>query len=315
MDVSIIIISFNTKELLSQCIKSVLKQRGNLSTEIIVVDNNSKDGSVEMLESSFPMVQIIKNKTNRGFAAANNQAMAAAKGEFVLLINPDTIVLDRAIPKAVAFAQSRPEAAVVGCKVLNPDGTTQPTCFMFPSVLNLILSSTYLYKLFPGNRFFGREKMTWWNRETIQQVDVVSGCFMLVRREAIKQVGMMDEDFFFYAEETDWCYRFKKKGWKLLFTPEAQIIHYWGASSSVRGVEMKLQLRGSILLFIKKHKNRAAYILSCILMAMFFFLRIPFWLIRWILSAEKSEYAHAVLKAYVNGTVRSLGGAEHLCTD
>ena len=215
-----------------------------------------------MVKHDFPQVKLMQNRENRGFAAANNQAIATARGRYVLLLNSDTVVLDKAIEKTLAFADAHPEAGAIGCRVLNPNGTVQTTCFMFPSLLNMLLSSTYLYKLFPKNRFFGREQMTWWDRNDVRQVDVVSGCYMLVRREAIEQIGPMDEEYFVYGEETDWCYRLKKNKWKLLFTPAARIIHLGGQSTAQRRAEMILQLRGSILLFIKKHRSALTHLLT-----------------------------------------------------
>lgn len=277
-DVSIIIVNWNTRDILRDCLASVYAQTTGIAFEVIVVDNASSDGSAAMVKAEFPQVILIKNTDNRGFAAANNQGMRIAKGRYVLLLNSDTIVLDGAIQKTLQFAEQRPDAAVVGCRVLNPDRTLQPTCFMFPSLLNLCLSSTYLYKIFPKNRFFGRERMTWWNRSDVRPVDVVTGCFMLVRREAIEQVGLMDEDYFMYAEETDWCWRLKKAGWQNLFYPDAQIIHLGGQSSKQVRVAMTIQLRRAILQFMKQNHGVINYGIAKILVLMFFVLRIPYWL-------------------------------------
>ena len=259
MDVSIVIINWNTRNVLCNCLTSIFKQTHRIEFEVIVVDNASIDDSVAILKADFPQVKLIENSTNRGFAAANNQGLAVALGRYVLLLNSDTIIMDNAVAKTIEFADHHPEAAVMGCRVLNLDRTLQPTCFMFPSIVNMLLSSSYLYKLFPHNRIFGRERMTWWDRSDVHEVDVVTGCFMLVRREAVGQVGMMDERFFMYGEETDWCYRFRQAGWKVLFTPTPEIIHLGRASSKQRRPEMILQLRGSILLFFKKHRSRFTY--------------------------------------------------------
>ncbi len=283
MDVTIIIVNWNTRELLRNCLNSVIEQTSKIDYEIIVVDNNSKDGSAQMVKNDFKQVVLVENPDNRGFAAANNQAMKIAKGRYVLLFNSDTIVLDGAIEKTIEFADKNPQAGVTGCRVLNPDRSLQQTCFMYPSVMNMLLSSTYLYKLFPKSRFFGREQMTWWDRNDTREVDVVTGCFMLVRKDAIEKVGMMDEDYFIYGEETDWCFRFKKNGWKIMFTPIGQIIHYGGQSTSQVKAEMVLQLRGSILLFIKKNKGILSLMAARIFVALFFFLRIPYWFIKGIL--------------------------------
>lgn len=312
MDVSVIIVNWNTRELLKDCLSSVYEQAGDVELEVIVVDNASTDSSVEMIKNDFEGVNLIENAENRGFAAANNQGIAVSKGRYVLLLNSDTVVLDNAIAKTVSFADALPRAAVTGCRVLNPDGTLQPTCFMFPSVLNMLLSSTYVYKLYPSSRFFGRERMTWWDRNDVRQVDVVTGCFMLVRREAIDEVGVMDERFFMYAEETDWCYRFKKAGWDVVFTPAAQIIHLGGQSAAKRPVAMIIQLRLSILGFIRKHRGRFARLIAGLLTAMFFIVRLPVWLARTFYPARRAE-ATAKLQAYAMGVVYALfGGADSL---
>jgi len=311
VDVSIIIVSWNTKDKLNDCLISIYRQAPKLTYEVIVVDNASGDGSAEMVKREFPEAILLQNDENRGFAAANNIGMAVAQGRYVLLLNSDTIVLDNAIGQAISFADLHPESAVVGCKVLNPDGTLQRTCFMFPSLLNMLLSSTYLYKLFPRSKFFGREQMTWWDRDDVREVDVVTGCFMLVRREAIEQIGLLDERFFLYGEETDWCYRFKQAGWKVVFAPVGQIIHLGGVSSS-KMARKTLQLRGAILQFIDKHHSKATYILSCILTGVFFAIRVPFWLVRTIVSPQDRLSCWNTVKVYSEGMFRLLQGHKGL---
>lgn len=307
MDVSVIIVNWNTRELLRDCLKSVYEQAGDVNFEVIVIDNASADGSVEMVKNDFDQVTLIENSENVGFARANNQGIAVAKGRYVLLLNSDTVVLDSALARTVGFADDHPRAAVTGCRVLNPDGTLQPTCFMFPSILNMLLSSTYLYKLFPKSRFFGRERMTWWDRNDVRPVDVVTGCFMLIRREAIDQVGLMDEQFFMYAEETDWCYRFKEKGWEVIFTPVAQIIHLGGQSTAKRPVAMIVQLRLSILRFISKHRGRFTRLVAGLLTAVFFTVRLPIWFARIFRSRRRAEAA-TKLQAYSTGIISALFG-------
>ena len=312
MDVTIIIVNWNTKDLLHDCLNSVIEQTKKVEYEIVVVDNNSTDGSALMVRNNFKQVVLIANTDNRGFAAANNQAMKVAKGRYVLLLNSDTIVLDRAIEKTIAFADNNPEVGVTGCRVLNPDASLQQTCFMFPSVLNMFLSCTYLYKFFPKSRFFGREQMTWWDRNDTREVDVVTGCFMLVRKDAIEKVGMMDEEYFMYGEETDWCFRFKKGGWKIMFTPAGQIIHYGGQSTSQVKAEMVLQLRGSILLFIKKNKSTFSHILARVLVALFFFLRIPYWIIKGIIRKGLWRDSMRTVLVYASGGFNCLFNWEKL---
>ncbi|MFC1781154.1 glycosyltransferase family 2 protein [Planctomycetota bacterium] len=313
MDISIIIVNWNTKQLLRDCLKSVFEQTSNLDYEVIVVDNASSDNSADMLRSEFPQIHLLENSKNRGFAAANNQGIAIAKGRYILLLNSDTIVLDNAISKTVSFADAHPKAAVVGCRVLSSDRKIQSSCFMFPSILNLCLYSTYLYKLFPKNKFFGRELSTWWDKNTIREADFVSGCFMLVRNATISEIGVLDERFFMYFEETDWCYRFRQADWKVLFTPEAEIIHFGGGSAKQVAVKMTLLLRGSMLLFFKKHKGLFTYIAACLLIALFFLVRIPYWLLMALSSQkDKKRQCFRTAYSYTLGTWYALTGGRKL---
>jgi hypothetical protein len=306
MDVSIIIVSWNTRAVLKNCLDSIYQKTRGVSFEVIVIDNASVDRSAEMVKREFPGAILIENCQNRGFAAANNQGMAVATGRYILLLNSDTLVMDQTITETVFFADYNPEAAVVGCRVLNKDGTLQPSCFMFPSIGNMLLSSSYLYKLFHRSHFFGREGMTWWDRDDMREVDVVTGCFMLARSEAIRQVGVMDERFFMYGEETDWCYRFKKAGWKILFTPAVEIVHLGGQSSRYVSDKMIVQLRLSILQFIEKHHGWLTYKLACFFTALFFAVRVPMWLMVSVFASERRGQAGIKLRAYFSGIVQVL---------
>lgn len=311
-DVSIVIVNWNTREILRDCLESVARNAGAVELEVIVVDNASVDGSVALVKQAFPHVRLIQNAENRGFAAANNQGIAIARGRYVLLLNSDTLVLDGAVERAVAFADAHPPAAVVGCRVLNSDRTLQASCFMFPSILNMLLSATYLYKLLPRSRFFGRERMTWWGKDHWREVDVLSGCFMLARRQAIAQVGAMDDGYFMYAEETDWCCRFKQAGWKIMYTPSAQIVHLGGKSSEQVQVEMTLQLRSGILRFFRKHRSFPAYWAACLLTAVWYGVRVPYWLVRGLVLSRGRNRSLQVARTYARGFWRSLGGWQSL---
>ena len=308
MDATVVIVSWNTREILRDCLQSVFGQTKDIAFEVIVVDNHSQDGSVEMVRKTFPQARVIANTTNRGFAAANNQGIDIAEGRYVLLLNSDTVVLDGAIQKIVAFADARPEAGVFGCRVLNSDRTLQPTCFMYPSLLNMFLSSTYLYKLFPRNRFFGRERMTWWDRSDEREVEVVTGCFIMVRRKAIDQVGLLDENFFMYGEETDWCWRFNRAGWKVLFTPESKIIHIGGQSSRIIKHEMHLQIRASILLFLRKHRSRFVYHVSVLFVSLFYLIRLPYWLLVALLVPNCHKEGWQTAKVYGKAVRKLISG-------
>jgi GT2 family glycosyltransferase len=278
IDVTIVIVGWNTRQLTYDCLKSVYDETRGIHFEVIYVDNASEDESVEMVMREFPQVQVIKNQENEGFVKANNRAIQISKGRYVLLLNSDTIVLDNAIAKMVDFADQHPDSGTVGCKVLNPDRTLQRSCFMFPSILNMFLSATYLYKVFPRSRFFGREMMTWWDFDEVREVEVVCGCSSLVRREAIDQVGLMDEVYFFYGDDPDWCYRFRQHGWKNYFTPDPEIIHYGGGTTRQMPKVFRLQLYGSNLIFTRLHKSWLTFIIARVLISLFFFFRTPYWL-------------------------------------
>ena len=267
INVSIIIVSWNTKEILRDCLNSIKQNAGDVIYEIIVVDNASKDSSTEMVKKNFPQVKLIESKVNLGFAAANNVGIKAASGDFLLLLNSDTVVLDKAIEKTYSFIKEQSDVGAVGCKVLNSDNTLQYSCFRFPSLLNVILTLTCLRKVFPQNRFFGREHYSWWDYNEMREVEAISGCFMFIPRVTIKKIGMMDESYFMYAEEADLCWRIKRAELKILFFPDASIIHLGGQSTRQKKLEMYLSLERSIVKFIKR---REGFIAGWLVAASFF---------------------------------------------
>jgi len=246
---SIIIVNYNVKKLLKGCIKSIYETIKNIEYEVIVIDNNSSDGSVEMLKNEFPQVKIIENTENKGFAAANNQGINVSRGKYILLLNPDTIVLPNAINTMLEFMDNRAEAGAVGCKILNPDGTLQSSCRNFPSILIILYDSIGLHRVFSKSKIVSRYYLRYWDHDEIRVVDSVKGACLMIRQEVIKKVGLLDERFFLFGEEVDWCRRIKENGWKVFFTPNAQIIHYGGQSS-------KQQSRKNL---IESHKARQQY--------------------------------------------------------
>ncbi len=313
MDVSIVVVNWNTKALLGNCLKSIYGQAQDVDYEVIVVDNASSDGSAEMVKREFPRVALIENSKNRGFAAANNQAMRIAKGRYILLLNSDTLICDSAIEKTVAYADRHAKVAVVGCQVLEGPEKIQMTCFRYPSLINLFLQASGLVALFKCNRFFGREEMRSWRRDTEREVDIVSGMFMLVRHEAIRQVGLMDETYFLYFEDTDWCYRFFKAGWKMVFWPGAKIIHVDAGSKSTDqdGLKMFVQFQKSLLIFFRKHYGHLAYFVARLVLVVSFGLRCCCWasavLFKRILSSNVNYEVDKTKKCWSALTFCALG--------
>ncbi|MBZ4687992.1 MAG: glycosyl transferase family 2 [Clostridiales bacterium] len=254
MDLSVIIVSYNNKKLLKQTIDSIYDTRQNINFEIIVVDNKSTDGSVELIKQNYNQVKLIENKNNLGFSKANNIGIKQSKGRYILLLNSDTIVTDNCFEKCIKYMKQHPDIGALGCKVVLPDGKLDPACKRsFPTPEVSFYRMTGLSKLFPKSKRFGKYNLTYLDEDEIHEVDCLVGAFMMVKRETIEQVGLLDEDFFMYGEDIDWCYRIKNAGWKIVYYPEAQIIHYKGGSSDKKNPKLIYEFYRSMYLFYNKH--------------------------------------------------------------
>lgn len=253
-DISVIIVNYNVREFLRHCLLSLRQALEPLAAEIFVVDNASNDGSVEMVRQEFSDVQLIANRENAGFARANNQALQQAAGRVVVLLNPDTVVQADTFTAIQTFFEKHPETGMVGCKVLNPDGTLQLACRRsFPTPWVAFTRLSGLSQLFPKSRWFGRYNLTYLPEDETAEVEAISGSFMAVRREALAQVGWLDEDFFLYGEDLDWCFRLRQAGWKIHYFPGTQIIHFKGESakqSDLDNLRLFYQAMGQ---FVRKH--------------------------------------------------------------
>ena len=225
-ELSIVIVSYNTKNILRDCLSSVIKNTRGLDYEIIVIDNASSDGSIEMLKKEFSSTRIIRNKENLGFAKANNQGIRIAKGDNILLLNSDTIVFDNCLYKISEFIKSRSDIGILGCKVLNRDKSLQYSCFHNPTLLTelVFFSKTIIKNFWDPLSYF--KHMRYWNHNSLKEVDCLSGCFFWVKKDVFEQVGLLDEDFFMYFEDFEFCRRMKKRShYKIYYYPEAEIIH------------------------------------------------------------------------------------------
>ena len=255
MELSIIIVNYNTKELLRQTMQSVIDTASNVAYEIIVIDNASNDESCELIKAKFAdTVILIQNKENEGYAKANNKGIAIAKGKYILLLNSDTVVLKDCIKKCIDYMDKHKQMGVLGCKILLPDGKLDRACKRgFPTPEASLFYMLKLDKLYPKSQKFGRYNLTYIGEDQISEVDSLVGAFMMVRSEAIKEIGLLDEDFFMYGEDIDWCYRIKKAGWKVVYYPLAKIIHYKGASSKKRRFRTIYEFHRAMFLFYNKH--------------------------------------------------------------
>ncbi len=267
MTLSVILVSYNVRLFLDQALISLQNALTGYDHEIIVVDNASTDGSADFVFRKFPRVRLIKNKSNVGFARANNQALSVCQGDYICLINPDTIVQENTFTVLLKFLQEHSRAGLVTCKVLNPDGTLQLACRRsFPTAWIAFTKITGLAALFPKTRLFGRYNLTFLHPEKTVKVQAVSGSFMFLRREVLNTVGMLDENFFMYGEDLDWCFRIHNTGYEIFYVPETQIIHFKGESSKKSPFEQRRLFYEAMRLFVKKHfRGRQAYIPSWIL--------------------------------------------------
>ncbi|MDK2941067.1 MAG: hypothetical protein PWP56_580 [Acetobacterium sp.] len=256
MDLSIIIVNYKTEELTSNCIDSIIKSNTKgLSYEIILVDNASEDGSVEAIKMRFPEVKVIENHENLGFSKANNIGMEVSKGEFLLLLNSDTIVELNTLKGAIAFISNHKHIGALGCKILLPSGKLDPACKRsFPTPLNGLYHSLNLDMAFPESTRFGAYNLTYVDENKTCSIDCIMGAFMLVPRAVIDVVGMLDEDFFMYGEDIDWCYRIKQAGYQIIYYPEVRIFHHKKASGiGKRNPKVIAAFYDSMIIFYNKH--------------------------------------------------------------
>ena len=251
---SIIIVNYNVREFLHHALVSLQKAMKGIRGETIVVDNASDDGSIEMVKRRFPKVRLIANDSNLGFARANNVGLKQARGKYILLINPDTLVQENTLQVMIRFFEENPDVGLAGCKILNPDGTFQLACRRsFPAPWAAVTKMIGLSALFPGSRLFGRYNLSYLSPDETYEIDAVSGSFMMVRREAYEQVGGLDEDFFMYGEDLDWCYRIQRAGWKNYYVHSTQIIHYKGESTKRSNLNEIRTFYQAMHLFVRKH--------------------------------------------------------------
>jgi GT2 family glycosyltransferase len=253
IDVSFIIVSWNAKKFLIDCIQSIEETTPNINKEIIVVDNASTDGSPNAVQKEFPKVKLILNPDNYGFAKANNIGLKQAVGRYVCLINSDVVILPDCVRNLVEVMDQKNNVGMVGPRILNADKSIQHSCRVFPSFFSTLSRTLALDTMFPRWSIFGGGFMKWWDHSYERKVDVLSGCFWFVRRVALKQVGGLDEAFFIYAEDLDWCKRFHAADWDVIFYPGAKAIHFGGASSDNAPVKYYVEQQKAMLKYWRKH--------------------------------------------------------------
>jgi N-acetylglucosaminyl-diphospho-decaprenol L-rhamnosyltransferase len=267
-DVTVVVVNYNTAHLLPRMFAALEAARGNLKIQVIVVDNASRDNSVQVLRLQHPNVELIENATNVGFGRANNQALPRASGRYVLLLNTDAFVAPDTLTKTVQFIDEHPRCGVLGVKLVNEDGTLQPSCRYFPTPWNTFLKSTGLARFSPRTRFV--DDMAW-DHASVRECEWVPGCYYLVRREVIEQVGLFDPRYFLYCEEIDHCRAVRKAGWSVIFYPFTQVVHIGGESALSEGALNRvgrqistLQVESELLYFRKHHGVTGVLAATCL---------------------------------------------------
>jgi GT2 family glycosyltransferase len=256
IDLSVVIVSWCSKEYLKSCLAAVPRGAGKLAYEICVVDNNSPDGSADMVRDEFPAVRLIRNDVNRGFAAANNQGLRKAIGRYALLLNPDTCVHEGALEKAVGFMDEHEGAGACGCLLLNEDGSVQHAVRRFPTCTSALAAKTILGTFGLFRKSYERVKMRGERFDRVMEVDQPSGAALFLRRSALDKVGLLDEGFFIFFEEVDLCRRIRDAGYKIYFVPDARITHFGGRSRRRNRAGIIRPGAESLLRYFRKHEPR-----------------------------------------------------------
>ena len=251
---SVVIVNYNGGALLQRTLQSLYDTTSGLALETFVVDNDSSDGSLEMVRKEFPTVRIIENGANLGFAKANNRALRQAQGRYLLLLNPDVELQAGAIQTVLSYMEAHPDVGIVGPKVVLPNGQLDKPCrrsFKTPAIY--LYSTIGLNALFPESRRFNRYYMGYLPEDQLTEVDAVIGAFLLIRRQCMEEIGLLDERFFIYCEDEDWCFRAKRAGWKVVYNPQAVVVHHKGSSTSKRPLRMVYQWHKAIFQFHRKN--------------------------------------------------------------
>ena len=276
-DISVIIVSWNALSYLRNCLASLRETSGAVVREIIVVDNASTDGSPAMVAAEFPEAILIRSSQNLGFARANNLGFQHATGSLLALINSDVLVHPECLQRLSAFLETHPGVGLVGPKVIGGDGQLQRSCRRLPNVWNTVCRVFALDSALPRWRLFSGREMRHWDHDSQAEVECLSGCFWVARRAAVEKIGVLDERFFFYAEDVDWCKRYWDGGWKVVYVPEATATHFGGASSDNAPMRYSIEMLRANLAYWRKHRGlsgqAAFYLLSVVNHGVRLFLR------------------------------------------
>lgn len=296
ISVSIVVVTWNQKDIVAQCLESIRRYADHSTTEVIVVDNASTDGTPEMIRDQFPLVKLITNITNLGFAKANNIGIHESKGQYVCLVNSDVVVPEGCVERAIDYMERNPSIGMLGPKMRLPDGTIGQSCMGFPSIWNWLCRALALDNLVVGRRLFGGFLRTDFRYDRIQDVDVLTGWFWIATRKALRQVGPLDERYFMYGEDIDWCKRFHEAGWRLVFYPDVEAIHHAAASSKLAPVRFYIEEHRANMQYLCKFHSRVARVGFWLVTALQEILRISGYGVAYVLHKSRRGEASFKIK-------------------
>ena len=309
MIISVILISYNTAKMSVEALNSLFASTGDFELDVFVVDNASKDDSVSVIKNAFPHINLIENKVNVGFGRANNQVLPLIKGDYVLLLNTDAFVQPDTLAKTFAYMQDHAQCGVLGVRLLGRDGEQQPSCRFFPTPFNLFAQRMGLHKLFPHLKLVDDKN---WNPTITQNCDWVPGCYYLVRKAVIDQVGLFDNKYFLYSEEVDHCFAVKKAGWQVTYFAQASVIHIGGESAksdgniSSSGKQLSVLQAESELIYFRKNHGLFMSVLSVLMIMLGDFIQIFKDAIKFR-SSKDSQFFNGTKLAFVSAYKTKLG--------
>ena len=301
--ISVIIVNYNTQGLLQACLRTVFREAAEVPLEVLVIDNGSADGSVQMVRAEFPRVRLTVNAANRGFAGPNNDGIRGSRGEYVLLLNSDTEVRPGALRILKRFLDEHPEAAACGPMLLNSDGSVQHSVRGFPTLWTHACDMLFLDRLFPRTRFFGRGAMAYFPYDRTAAVDHVMAAAFLVRGDVLSTVGLLDERFVLYHNDMDWCYRMVQDGWRIYYVHDSQVVHHGGKTMDLvnRDLAYLDEQWNNTMLFYQKHYGRASVAAFKIILAIGFVPRALGW---WLIRAARPTPRSLLMSAFSMKTLR-----------
>ena len=301
MDLSVIIINWNSKDYLRECLKSIIAAIGDLKCEILVIDNASQDGSAQMVAAEFPRVCFIQSDRNLGFSGGNNRAARQARGGLLLFLNPDTVIEGDALMILVQTLRRCPDGAIAGARLLNRDRTLQISCVQsFPTIMNQMLGSDLLYRWFPRSSLWGMAALFEDSKEP-KPVEAVSGACLVIKREIFERVGGFDEHYFMYSEDIDLCFKIHQAGFKSYYVPTASVIHYGGGSSQKAPSSFSnVMLRESVYRFMRLHQGRAAAVFFRLFIGVSALFRLPVAIIVWLFQKSIGSKTDAPVRKWIS---------------